>query len=98
MQKLVFLVFLVMGVANLLAVQAGLIQVLGLPAVLAFVLAIPVFYIRFVGSAAGVVGAIVGWHWSVPAAVLLFAWPVIAYAVLRAGAEVRTVLARRAAA
>ncbi|TNC12375.1 hypothetical protein FF100_16250 [Methylobacterium terricola] len=97
MQIAAFLVFLTMGVTNLLAVQAGLTAVLGVPVVVALVVAVPVFYFRFVGSAAGIVGAIVGWQMSVPLAVLLFCWPVLIYGVLRGGAEARTFLARRAA-
>jgi hypothetical protein len=97
MQIAAFLVFLVMGVTNLLAVQAGLTAVLGVPVLLALVVAVPVFYFRFVGSAAGIVGAIVGWQMPVPAAVLLFCWPVLVYGFLRGGAEARALLGRRAA-
>ena len=92
-----FLVFLAMGVTNLLAVQAGLTAVLGVPVLVALVIAVPVFYFRFVGSAAGIVGAIVGWQMPVPMAVLLFCWPVLVYGFLRGGAEARSILARRAA-
>jgi hypothetical protein len=97
MQIAAFLVFLAMGVTNLLAVQAGLTAVLGVPVLVALVVAVPVFYFRFVGSAAGIVGAIVGWQMSAPLAVLLFCWPVLVYGFLRGGAEARTFLARRAA-
>ncbi len=66
MQIAAFLVFLAMGVTNLLAVQAGD-RRLGVPVLIALVVAVPVFYfLRFVGSAAGIVGAIVGWQMSVP--------------------------------
>ncbi|MFE1602058.1 hypothetical protein [Methylobacterium sp. ID0610] len=95
MQKLAFGVFLVMGVTNLLAVQAGLMQTVGLPWLVAFLVAIPVFYLRYVGSIAGILGAVVGWHWSLPAAILLFAWPAILYAVLRGGSELRALAAPR---
>ncbi|ACA20197.1 conserved hypothetical protein [Methylobacterium sp. 4-46] len=97
-QKLAFGVFLVMGVTNLLAVQAGLIQVLGLPWPLAFLVAIPFFYFRYVGSVAGILGAVVGWHWSLPAAVVLFAWPALLYGVLRGWSEVAALLTPRRAA
>ncbi|MGX7707600.1 hypothetical protein [Methylobacterium sp. Gmos1] len=92
-----FLVFLAMGVTNLLAVQAGLTAVLGVPVLVALVVAVPVFYFRFVGSAAGIVGAIVGWQMPVALAVLLFCWPVLVYGFLRGGTEARSFLARRAA-
>ena len=97
MQIAAVLVFLAMGVTNLLAVQAGLTAALGVPVLLGLVVAVPVFYFRFVGSAAGIVGAIVGWQMSAPMAVLLFCWPVLVYGFLRGGAEARTFLARRAA-
>ncbi|ACL61293.1 conserved hypothetical protein [Methylobacterium nodulans ORS 2060] len=98
MQKLAFGVFLAMGVTNLLAVQAGLMQTLGLPWLVALLLAVPVFYLRYVGSVAGILGAVVGWHWSLPAAVVLFAWPAILYALLRGGSELLTLAAPRRAA
>ncbi|MGF3022810.1 hypothetical protein ACQVP2_08270 [Methylobacterium aquaticum] len=97
MQIAAFLVFLAMGVTNLLAVQAGLTAALGVPVLIALVVAVPVFYFRFVGSAAGIVGAIVGWQMPVPLAVLLFCWPVLVYGFLRGSAEARSFLARRAA-
>ncbi|MGY2049539.1 hypothetical protein [Methylobacterium sp. JK268] len=97
-QKLAFGVFLVMGVTNLLAVQAGLIQVLGLPWIVAFLLAIPVFYLRYLGSVAGILGAVVGWHWSLPAAIAVFTWPVLLAAILYGRTALAALLAPRRAA
>ncbi|WP_407523007.1 hypothetical protein [Methylobacterium oryzisoli] len=86
-QKIAFGVFLTMGVVNLFAVQAGLTQGLGLHWLPALLLAVPVFYLRYVGSIAGILGAVVGWQMPLPLAVILFAWPALVYALMRGAAE-----------
>ncbi|MEH3145858.1 MAG: hypothetical protein PGN34_11025 [Methylobacterium frigidaeris] len=98
MPILAFLVFLAMGLTNLAAVQAGLVQLTGMPVALAVLVAIPVFYIPILGSIAGCIGAIIAWNLPLPAAVLLFTWPAVVAALLWSVGKVQTLLANGSAA
>lgn len=45
--------------------------------ILAFVVAFFIAGVPFLGTIAGLIGAVYGWHWSFASAILLFFWPFI---------------------
>ena len=72
MQALGYLIFLGVGLIQLFAIMDGLQAWLGLPSVLAFIVALLTTYFPLVGQALGVYGAIVVWGWPWWLAVCLF--------------------------
>lgn len=71
-----FILYLICGVLQMVAIYSGL-KTFGIPSIFAAPIAFPVSYIPLLGSGAAIYGAINGWGWPVPSALLLFALPLV---------------------
>ena len=76
------IVYLLMGVIQIFAIIEGVRIWFDLNLLLSLIIAIIISYIPLVGAIAGVIGAVEGWGWSYPWAILLFGWPYALYIIL----------------
>lgn len=74
MQVFFGIAYLIIGLAQLFAVQDWFINYLDWGSLFSFIAALFVTYIPLVGSILGVIGAYEYWGWSWLAAILLFFW------------------------
>jgi len=72
MQLIGFVLFLALGLFQLAATYAGLVDWLGVPWLLAVLLSVFIGWMPLVGTVLGVLGAVYVWHWAWWQAVLLF--------------------------
>lgn len=77
--SLFFITYILLGLVQLAAIITGLKYWLGWPFIIRAFIGIPLSYIPFVGQIIGIMGAVVGWDWSYPAAILTFIGPYIFY-------------------
>ena len=91
---LVQIVYLGMGLLQLVAILRGIEDWWGWPWWLAIFVAMPVAYIPVLGTIVGIMGAIKSFEWSPLLAILLFCWPYVLYAILIAGGGLANVFSR----
>lgn len=71
--------YIVLGLVQLAAIIAGLKYWLEWPFIIRAFIGMPLSYIPIIGQIIGTMGAVVGWDWSYPAAILIFFGPYIFY-------------------
>jgi hypothetical protein len=79
------IVFIGMGLLQMAATYSGIARVLDLGIILNLLGCFIVSFFPFVGTIAGIWGAIADWHWYWIWAALLFLWPYVIYAVVLLG-------------
>jgi hypothetical protein len=85
MQFVLMIGYLVLGLFQLAAVMAGLVDWIGLHWLLAALVAMFIAYIPVVGTVLGIVGAVTAWNWHWLMATALFAGPFLVMLVLALG-------------
>lgn len=79
-----FLGFLATAAAQVIATADGIEHLLGWNAFFSWTAAMMLGWTPVLGTALGVYGAHVAWHWSWPATLAVFLWPVAVFALLLA--------------
>lgn len=87
--------YFVLGVVQVFATVAGLGEWLGIHWIVAFLIAVFVAYIPFVGTIAGIYGAVTAWGWPLVGALALFLGPYAVIGILMLGAGMLEVTSRR---
>jgi hypothetical protein len=64
-----------LGIAQFFAIMEGLGTWLGVPWVISLVITFFLAYMPIIGTVTGIMGAIKGWGWTYPGAILFFCWP-----------------------
>jgi hypothetical protein len=82
MAALLYIGYFALGVFQIAAIMSGFEIWLGVGTIIAFLFALLIGYIPFVGTAVGMYGAATAWHWSWMQAGLLFFGPFLALLIL----------------
>ena len=90
-----YLVYLAIGLVQLLAIIKGIQLWTGASWVLAAFLSLLVAYIPIVGTIAGIKGATDTWGWDVWPAIAFFCWPYVLYFVAVAAGGVADLRSRK---